>query len=582
VSSPFQDRLFRGYGPLIGFTAVFLAVVLLVPSKAPEGVDADLGEAESVAGLLGEGDEDLEGEDAATDSTDSTDTTVAIDPETGLPVGSSGAGGGSAGKDASSSTSKKGGGSTAGGSATDPKAPAKIAGCGAAQIPNDPYSPPCIQWSGGNGGATAQGVTPTEIVVTVRIDGFANGILDAVSKEAGAVQNLAGETPERIQRTVEGLVEYFNRRFQFYGRKIKLVVYDGKGDILQETLGKGQEGAQADALKVAQEYKAFADVSAVSAPYADALSKKGIINMGVPYVSRDWLNAHKPYSWTQFTDCSTVVESVASYYATKMFGQPAANAGAGLSDKPRRTAVVAPSNQIYQECVNAGIALLERSGKAGELAMNEKYELVATSQPKAKEIANKLKLGNITTVICGCDPIFLKYLTAELGGSSLQYYPEFVVTGMALADSDTVGALFNQEVWRHAFGVSFAGPTQPQGQGIGYKAYKTVRPEEPSIGVELIYNQLYLLAIGVQMAGPNLTVASFEKGMFDYPRRSGPYGTWGFAAGDYSTSDDAREIHWNPSTVSVESRRAGAYVDSNNGARFPIGKWPGGSPKWAG
>jgi hypothetical protein len=84
------------------------------------------------------------------------------------------------------------------------------------------------------------------------------------------------------------------------------------------------------------------------------------------------------------------------------------------------------------------------------------------------------------------------------------------------------------------------------------------------------------------MAGPNLTVASFEKGMFDYPRRSGPYGTWGFAAGDYSTSDDAREIHWNPATASIESKRPGAYVDSNNGARFPIGKWPGGSPKWAG
>ena len=29
----------------------------------------------------------------------------------------------------------------------------------AEQIPGDPYSPPCIQFSGDNGGATAKGVT---------------------------------------------------------------------------------------------------------------------------------------------------------------------------------------------------------------------------------------------------------------------------------------------------------------------------------------------------------------------------------------------------------------------------------------
>ena len=30
-----KDRLFRGYGPLIGFTALFLAVVVLVPVQGP-------------------------------------------------------------------------------------------------------------------------------------------------------------------------------------------------------------------------------------------------------------------------------------------------------------------------------------------------------------------------------------------------------------------------------------------------------------------------------------------------------------------------------------------------------------------
>nr|HNH97002.1 hypothetical protein [Microthrixaceae bacterium] len=31
-----RDRLFRGYGPLIGFAAIFLAVAVLVPSQQRE------------------------------------------------------------------------------------------------------------------------------------------------------------------------------------------------------------------------------------------------------------------------------------------------------------------------------------------------------------------------------------------------------------------------------------------------------------------------------------------------------------------------------------------------------------------
>ena len=582
MSSPFQDRLFRGYGPLIGFTAVFLAVVLLVPSKAPDSVEASTGDAKSITDMIG-----AEGEAEADTTTDDTtlETTTSIDATAGATGTGTGTkpGGGSTGKGTTSASSTKANPGGLNAPPADPKAPAQVAGCAGAQVPNDPYSPPCVQWSGGNGGDTTRGVSAGEIVVSVRIDGFANGLVDAVSANVGAGKNLPKETPERIQRTLDGLVDYFNKRFQFYGRKIKLVVYDGKGDVLQETLGEGQEGAQADALKVAQEYQAFADVSAVTPPYADALASKGVINIGVPYASRDWLNAHKPYSWTQFTDCSTVVETVSSYYATKMAGKPAENAGAPVAGEKRRMAIVAPSNENYQQCVRAGVAILESSGNAREdLIDQHQYKLKLDSAVDADNIATKLTTARITTVICGCDPIFLNYLTVKLAGSTYNYHPEFVVTGVALVDNDLVGQIMDQSVWKHAFGVSFAGPTQPKGTALGYRAYKSTRPDEPSMGVELIYNQLYLLAIGIQMAGPNLNPATFEKGMFDYPRHSGPYGTWGFGPNDYSTSDDAREVYWNASATSVETNTVGAYIDSNGGARFPIGQWPTGNPKWAG
>lgn len=556
-----RDRLFRGYGPLIGFAAIFLAVAVLVPSQQREvrveaaggsGSGSELSSDDaSVAGAT----ETVPGSDAALGTTDAS-----------LGGTAGGAGGGAGGA---------GGANAKGGSNSGP---AKVAGCGAAQIPGDPYSPPCVQFSGGNGGATSRGVTADKIVVSVRVGSFANGMLDALSKVANA--KIPNESPQVITKTVDGLVEYFNKRFQFYGRKLEVVKWDGKGDVLKETTGGGQEGAQADALKVSQEIKAFADVSAVSPVYADALASKQVINIGVPFTSREWMTQRKPWSWSQFTDCSTVVESVASYYAIKLAGQPAALAGGDLKGQARRAMIIAPENSWYQECVRAGINILQKAGKAGDLVDSLKYQIdIPRMSDQAASLIQKLKAERITTVVCGCDPLLLTFLTAK--AKEQNYQPEWVITGVALIDNDMIGQILQQDQWGRAFGVSFSGPTQAAGQGLGYRAYKSVRPDEPSVGVELIYNQLYLLAIGIQGAGPNLNPQTFEKAMFDYPRRSGPSGTWGFGPGDYTTSDDAREVFWNPSVASMQTRSPGTYQDPNGGKRFPIGQWPNTPPRSA-
>src|SRR5687768_18049161 len=54
------------------------------------------------------------------------------------------------------------------------------------------------------------------------------------------------------------------------------------------------------------------------------------------------------------------------------------------------------------------------------------------------------------------------------------------------------------------------------------------------------------MAIGFQMAGPTLTPETFRDGMFAYPRKLGPAGSWGFGESDYTTADDVREICWDP------------------------------------
>ncbi len=47
-----------------------------------------------------------------------------------------------------------------------------------------------------------------------------------------------------------------------------------------------------------------------------------------------------------------------------------------------------------------------------------------------------------------------------------------------------------------------------------------MRNDEPAFSVDLIYYQMYMLAIGLQGAGPNLTPASFERGHVRLPAQA--------------------------------------------------------------
>jgi hypothetical protein len=126
--------------------------------------------------------------------------------------------------------------------------------------------------------------------------------------------------------------------------------------------------------------------------------------------------------------------------------------------------------------------------------------------------------------------------------------------------------------------VSYSGSILPQRAGLGYAAYKSFRKDEPAFAVEIIYAQMYMLGLGIQLAGPNLTPQSFEKGMFSYPGGKGLYGTWAFPAGNYTPQRDTRILWWNPDAISRYNRKKGAYVEAYGGKRFPIGQLPSGKP----
>ena len=454
-------------------------------------------------------------------------------------------------------------------------APPRVGACAnrKAQVPNDPYSPPCVAFSGDNGGATYRGVTATDIVISVRMASIPD--FSAAPSDNGPSATFSIK-PEEIRRTLEGLADYFNSRFQFYGRKIKLVFFDGKGNFQTELQGGGQEAVEADAVKAAEEIKAFADIIAISAPYADALARRGVLSFGAPFMSAEWLQGRRPYAWSPMVDCTFIQQTVSDYMVKRLIGKPARYAAGDLKGKPRTTAVIAPENPWYQQCVDAGEKVLKAAGHPDQDRIAYKLDFNTLSNQAASVVA-KLKSEKITTVVCGCDPAFPIFLTSK--AQEQGYSPEWIITGAGFIDLDILGQLYQQDQWSHSLGLSFIGPLQPLRATTGYNAFKIARPnEEPSNLVDLLYYQLYLLAVGVQEAGPQLTPETFERGMYAYPGGYGPAGTWKFTPGRYTPTQDAREIYWDRNAISPQNKQKGSYVDTTPGKRYRPGDWPATEP----
>jgi hypothetical protein len=558
------QRLFRGYGPLAIFAAILILMALLVPSKVPSSTGLGLtgsGGAGGSGGALGAG-----------ATTGSGGATTGAGGAAATPGATTGAGaaaqGGQAGTGAGATQGSTGGGTAA----TPASAAAGVGHCAGFQVPGDPYAPPCMTFSGNNGGVTSKGVTGTEIHVAYRVTSD-KSFQQTLAQLAGAQLQ---DTQADIERTITALAQYFNTHYQFYGRKIVVDFYKGQGSLSNELLGQGQAQAEADAVTVGQQMKTFADISAESEPYADSLSHQGVMGFGDPYMSQHWHEQHAPYIWSIAADGTKVASFAAEDVAKRLCpaGSPAVYAGGALKNKPRKFATLAPDNSWYQESVQVARGITQKAGcDPGE---NIEYQLdLGTMSNQADNIIAKLKADGVTTISCGCDPIIPVFLS---GAAARQgYFPEFVITGTALTDQDIVGQLWNQQFAAHAFGVSPNEAPAPSTQTLGYAAYKTVRQDEPAFGVDLIYDQMAQMAIGLQMAGPHLTPQTFQAGMQAYPGREGPAGLWSFVPGNYTIGEDVREICWNPNATSTYNQKQGAYIQTSN-QRWTVGTIPAGKP----
>ncbi|HZI37695.1 MAG TPA: hypothetical protein VFF24_05270, partial [Acidimicrobiia bacterium] len=183
------------------------------------------------------------------------------------------------------------------------------------QDKNSTYSTPCLRFHGDNGGPTSKGVTGDTITVAMREP----EVFDVGTNNQGRITDTAAD----IKRSVLAFVDYFNRVYQTYGRKVQLVFYKAKTPSLAGSEGGHQEEANADALTVGQEIKAFADVAASAPAYADALARQGVIGYGTFHLSKSWYQARAPYGWAGLPDCTWIAEQSMDYDIKRLGQGPA-------------------------------------------------------------------------------------------------------------------------------------------------------------------------------------------------------------------------------------------------------------------
>ncbi len=451
------------------------------------------------------------------------------------------------------------------------------------------WAPPCAEplaAGTSNGGATWQGVTNDEIVVvsySAANDPLTTGMMA-----------LSGAKPDTAKdfATVKGYLELFQSEMNTYGRKVRLVKFESTG------AGDDDVAAKADAIKIATELKAFAVFGGPfqTNAYAAELAARGVICIQCSMVITDDLAQKYPgLIWGYQMSPEQLVQALVSWMSSGIANRPAIHAGdVAMHKQIRRVGVVnydtkdgtfRSRREVFRE-------LMRQDGVDPDALVTQlSYNLdLARGQEIARTIIAKLKEAKVTTVILIGDPIMPRFLSQE--ATAQNYFPEWIVTGTVLTDTTAVARnLYDPKQWAHAFGISGL-PVRTnqftQMPGYLYRWYFGTEPE--STAFQLQFPAPFLFAMGVHLAGPNLTPDTFRAALFSYPASGGsklhPQLSFGdngiFEAPDYFGFDDSAEIWFDPTAESpteIGDEGVGSYRYSRGGERFVRGTWPKGDSK---
>ncbi|GAC1408604.1 MAG: hypothetical protein NVSMB57_00070 [Actinomycetota bacterium] len=461
--------------------------------------------------------------------------------------------------------------SSAGRGATPTSTPTNVPAdrrCYGGHQTEDPQSPPCVSFydpaKNDNGGATSFGVTKDQITI-------------------GWPQNI------EQARDTEDLATYFNRRFEFYGRKIVLKPYGPRGGAFG---GVNASDMQADADFVHDQQQAFASLAYVPRQgtehhYYDRLAQLKIVGVNSHASSRTEAGLSKwaPYEWGYLPAYDTMMRNYAEFICKSLAGRPPKHGGTGISNlsTPRKFGLVyhvaadgsSPDRAVFTDALKASCNVAP---------------VVITQYTDPQQTILTLKTNSVTTVVCICWGD--QYFTMMPEATKQAWFPEWLVSSYGYLDYDSAAQKYPQEQSLHAFGISFHNKWLPEKQMPWYEAIKEVDPDYETgdngfaSAIYERYYELLVLASGIQMAGPHLTPQTFQEGLFRarFPESGSGraplyYSGGGFGPSDHTMVDDAAMVWYSESDMGYTTNvRRGTFCYVKDGLRYGLGQWPSGDP----
>lgn len=438
---------------------------------------------------------------------------------------------------------------------------------------DDPQSPPCVPFfTGDNGGATAPGVTRDEIRVAAPFGTFFTG----------------DPTPQ-----YQAIVNYFNSHFEFYGRKIRLLTYAARGDNFAYP---NPPDMIADATQVADSLHAFAslgypDRKGAEHTYYDELARRKVIAV----VGRDtalgtesYYAARDPYEWTRGTTVDTQFRNYGQFLCASLADKAPQYGGPPYPFTPQPTvrSFGVLVNQATDGTKPDPAPLLSALAACGVKPFVETAPETMDARDAVNPVLQMIQ-QKVTSVICICDVGSARdYLTAASGQS---YRPEWLMGTYLNNDLDNSFSNSTPEQAKDVLGITFSDKLLRVSDQPWYTALRQGDPSVPvpgNNGPISFYQNLLLLASGIQMAGPNLSPATFAAALHrtvfpDPGAGAAPFyqATVGFPGSSHAMRIDAAMYWYDPTRSSVADPTSnGRVCYVGKGTRFSVDHWPNGDP----
>jgi hypothetical protein len=430
-----------------------------------------------------------------------------------------------------------------------------------------------------NGGATSRGVTATTIKVAVVVP-------NARELAAQGVQTPTAPTgrPARTEDAINDSWAAFSHVYETWGRKVDFSFFTSSGD---------DEAAQrADALAIEQ-LKPFAVIDTNNAGLSTlagvlAADKYLVFSQGTS--TQNTLD-QAPYRWG-LNDPSGSMLNAAEFIGKQLVNGKAQWAGESAFKSEKRTFGV-----VYPKGLDISIFTKALAKYGGKLATpplqfttnGSPYGDSVAAQEAAPLIIAKLKTAGVTSVIMFTDLATGGQMTKI--ATQQEYSPEWVLTSYQYQDVALLARdMYDQTQFAHAFGLSVLYPLPPTPAVANPLTDWYWGPGRATTNV-VAQNDLNWLAAAIHYAGPTLTPANVQKGLFAVPARGGAASDspvtiqngWGKTHGltyasYFTTGADFAPIWWDSDTtgssnaLNVNGKGVVWYV--NDGKRYIAGTWP--------